>query len=57
MDSAHAESMAGGDAWFRDSDGATFPAQAAETISQSQAMEALAFWLQNGQMLPSLAWA
>jgi hypothetical protein len=54
MDPAHAESAAGGDPWFRDSAGATFPAQAAETISRSQAMDSLAFWLQTGQMLPSL---
>lgn len=56
-DSAWAESAAGGDAWFTDSDGATFRAQAAETISQPQAMDALVFWLQTGQMLPGLTWA
>ncbi|HEX6040015.1 hypothetical protein, partial [Longimicrobium sp.] len=42
MDPAHADSAAGGDAWFRDSDGTTFPAQAGETVSRSQAMDALA---------------
>ena len=35
----------------------TFPAQAAETLSRPQAMDALTFWLQTGQMLPSLTWA
>lgn len=36
MDPAWAEFAAGGDAWFRDSDGTTFRAQAAEAISRSQ---------------------
>lgn len=56
MDSAWPEFAAGGDAWFSDSNGTAFPAQAAETVSRSHAMDALAFWLQTGQMLPSLTW-
>jgi hypothetical protein len=43
MDSAHAGFAAGGDAWFADSDGTTFPAQTAETVSRPQAVNALAF--------------
>jgi hypothetical protein len=39
MEPAWAEFTAGGDAWFRDSDGTEFPAQAAETISRSRAMD------------------
>lgn len=56
MDPAHAESAAGGDAWFRDSDGSTFPAQDGETVSWPQAFEALNHWLRTGAMLPSLTW-
>jgi hypothetical protein len=56
MDPAWAEFAADGDAWFRDSDGTNFPAQAAETISRSQAIDVLAFWLATGQMLPTLTW-
>lgn len=46
-----------GDTWFRDSDGTTFPAQGAETVSRSQAFTALDYWLRTGGMLPSLTWA
>lgn len=55
MDPARVASAAGGDTWFRDSDGTAFPAQHPETISRSQAFEALAFWLHTGDMLPALA--
>lgn len=56
MDTARAASMAGGDTWFRDSEGTMFPAQQAETLSRSQAFQALGYWLRTGEMLPSLTW-
>lgn len=55
MDPAQVASTAGGDVWFRDSDGA-FPAQDAETVSRPRAFEALDHWLRTGEMLPSLTW-
>lgn len=45
-----------GDVWFRDSDGAQFPAQAAETVSRALAFEALGHWLCTGEMVPNLVW-
>jgi hypothetical protein len=56
MDPARVASAEMGDTWFRDSDGTPFPAQDAEAVSRSQAMDALAFWLKAGQMLPGLTW-
>lgn len=56
MDPAPGASAAGGDTWFRDSDGAAFPAQAAETVARSQALEALDDWLRTGEMSPALTW-
>jgi hypothetical protein len=56
MDDAHAASAAAGDTWFRDSEGTSFPAQNAETISRSHAFTALDYWLRTGGMLPSLTW-
>lgn len=57
MDPAWLASAAGGDTGFRDADGTPFPAQAAETLSRSQAFEALEHWLRTGEMLPRLVWA
>ncbi len=40
---------------FREVEGA-FSARAAETVSRSQALEALTYWLRTGEMLPALTW-
>lgn len=42
---------------FWNEDGTRFTHPAAETVSRSRAVDALAFWLQTGKMLPSLTWA
>jgi hypothetical protein len=55
MDHAWVTSEAAGETWFTDTDG-PFPAQTAETISRSQAFEALGHWLRTGEMLTSLMW-
>lgn len=57
IDPARVASATAGDTWFTDSDGTTFPAQNAETVSRSQAFEALDCWLRTGGRLPSLTWA
>lgn len=57
MDASWVASTTAGETWFRDSDGTPFPAQDAETVSRSQAFEALGHWLRTGEMLPSLTWA
>lgn len=56
IDPARGASPAAGDTWFKDSDGSAFPAQDAETVSRSQAFEALGHWLRTGEMLTNLAW-
>ena len=57
MDAAWVAPAAAGETWFRDSDGTPFPAQAGETVSRSQAIAALDYWLRTGEKLPSLTWA
>lgn len=47
---------AAGDLWFTDADGTPFPAQNGETVSRSQAFDALFFCLRTGELLPSLEW-
>ncbi len=54
---ARISSIGGGEIWFRDVDGMPFPAQVAETVTRSRALEALNQWLRTGEMLPGLAWA
>lgn len=56
IDADCAATASAGDIWFRDSDGASFPAQRAEAVARSQAFEALDYWLRTGKMLPSLNW-
>jgi hypothetical protein len=46
-----------GDVEFRDTDGSAFSASFGETVTRSQALDALAFWLRTGGMLPDLTWS
>lgn len=56
IDPAWAVSAAGGDRWFRDEEGTWFPVQDGETLSPSQALDALGYWLRTGELLPTLTW-
>lgn len=42
---------------FIDDDGSFFDAPASGTVSQSQALDALGFWLGTRKKLPTLTWA
>jgi hypothetical protein len=55
-DPAWSASAASPESEFRDSDGTSFSTPTSETVSQSQALDAMAFWLRAGEMLPDLTW-